>query len=248
MILKSSVAKCVHLDVSQELVVTVEYHAPDISIYNSDQGQAASTDPDMSLFLFQESTTHQSEALLNSLQKARNILDKKVTGTKKSRLPIDREKGTLHFYTGNTAGVLEICQQAFKATPEQPRRIALNITKRLATVQEQLKNTPILAQTDSDTTSAATEEIVPKEHQVSAILTVESSRISLELQRMKDLATDLSLHADHSKKIQQDHHRSSVRLHNAVHYWPIFRILVVIVAGFLQVKLVVDYMKSRHIY
>ena len=162
------------------------------------------------------------------------------TGTGKLRIQIDKDKGKVHFYTGNQAGVLEICKQSYIATRMNPRRIALHVTERAATSQEKLKNIAITDENEE-------EEKVPDNKQDNAILNVETSRISLELSRMEEKMHELASHAEHSKDTEQDFHLKQVRLHRAVRYWPIFRMVVVIIAGIVQTVFAFNHMKSRHI-
>ena len=168
--------------------------------------------------------------------------NRKRTGSSRIRTQIEEPKGAVHFYNGNGGGQLEICRQSFKATPAAPRRIALNITQRAATVQEQLKNTPIYDEVKQN------EEKIPDKEQGNAILNVESSRISLELGRMEEKLKELASHSELSRDMEQDFHKKQVNLHRAVRYWPMFRIIVVIVAGVAQAIWALNHMKSRHVF
>ncbi|KAL7575806.1 hypothetical protein ACA910_003131 [Epithemia clementina (nom. ined.)] len=236
-ILTSTTAKCVQLDVSQELVVSIGYEAPDLGFVDPKFEQdgwsrrESFAGQDMTILVFQRN----NEASWTERAKPRD----KVTGSGKIRLQIENEKGDIHFYTGNSAGILEICQQSYKATPATPRRLALNITQRAATAQEQLKNTAI---TDQE------EEKIPDKDQTNAILNVETSRISLELGRMEEKLKELVSHSEHSMDMEQDFHKKQVRLNRAVRYWPMFRMAVVIVAGIVQTIWAVNHMRSRHIF
>ena len=225
-ILSSPSQQCVFLEVSNEMVVTIEYHAPDVVVPNNNGKQ------DMSLLVFQNKSPKKTS-------------NRRSTGSSRIRTEIETPKGAVHFYTGNSGGgQLEICRQSFQATPAAPRRIALNITQRAATAQEQEQNAPIL-----DEVKPQKKETIPeKEQQGTALLHVESSRISLELGRMEEKLHELASHSERSRDMEQEFHQKQVQLQGAVRYWPMFRISVVLIAGVAQAIWAVNHMKSRHVF
>ena len=80
------------------------------------------------------------------------------------------------------------------------------------------------------------------------MLTVETSRITKAIsrhkQRVREIASDMAA----SKDRQASFHESSVALSRGVRRYPIFRIGILLVAGYMQASHVVRYMRSRHIY
>lgn len=239
LILDTTSVKCVRVDVSAELVVTVAYDAPDLlptETYTEDQTsknrrKEGLLGHDLSITLTQKEDTMYGWP-------DKNRKRSKTTGTRKLRKIVDTEQGTLDFYTGNTAGLLEICVQSYKATPSKPRRIGLSIKQRAATVQERTQNAPI----------AKEQENIPDNVLTNSILTVETSYISVELENMDQKLVELASQSARSKDMEHEFHSKSIHLNKAVQYWPIFRIVVVVFAGLVQAHLVVSYMKSKHIY
>lgn len=166
-----------------------------------------------------------------------------ITGTGHMRVQVDQPKGDIHFYTGNGGGMLEICQQSYKASSRNPRRLGLHIQKRAATAEERVKNAVIV------TNQEDTKKIIPKTKEISnAALTVETSRISVEMGRMEEKMRELASHSEQSMDMEQEFHKKQLTLNRAARFWPIFRMAVVIVAGIVQTVIAVRVMKSRHIF
>jgi len=69
-----------------------------------------------------------------------------------------------------------------------------------------------------------------------------------ELSTFEGRAKDLLKNSEFSKEQEVKFHNKSVKLNNAVKYWPIFRILVLVVAGYVQATHVITYMKRKHIF
>jgi len=227
------------VDVSQELVISVTHDAPDMEAKSEEKEDAGNKQRRKDYYAGNDlsiSLTQREDNKFGWNDKSRRR--SKTTGTGKLRQLVETETGTLNFYTGNTAGVLEICIQSYKATPSKPRRVGLSIQQRSATLQEQKQNAPIQKE----------QEKIPDNVQSDSTLAVETSHISIELEKMEQKITELVSNSARSKDIEQDFHSKSIYLNKAVRFWPIFRIVVVILAGVVQAHLVVSYMKSRHIY
>jgi hypothetical protein len=80
------------------------------------------------------------------------------------------------------------------------------------------------------------------------IIETQTSRISGELMRMQRRADSIAGDADFSKEREAKFHDKSVALNKAVRFWPMFRMFILGVGGYLQVTSVISYMKSKHIY
>jgi len=239
-ILTKKDSRCLQIDVSQEHVITIEFYAPDFAVYKDEDTASAKGRRNMMSFIplsdIGISVELKQDNKFGWIDKTRKRV--KPTGTRTLRQSVEAEKGTMQFYTGNTAGFLDICIQAYKATPSKPRRIGLNIKKKGATLQEQQQNAPL---------QKKQEEFSDKDLS-NSILTVESSHISIELEKLESKMSEMASNAERSKDIEQNFFSKSVDLNKAVVYWPLFRIVVVMIAGFVQAHLVVSYMRSRHIY
>jgi hypothetical protein len=161
-----------------------------------------------------------------------NVLVNKHRGTQKIQHQIEDTEGFLEFETGKIDGHVEICVQSLSATRQSPSRVALNITAR-ATADEhafvdQPQNEPPLV-------------IDP-----TALYQLHTSHITGEMTRLHNRIREIVSNAEYSRDVEVGFHQQSVSLNKAVRYWPAFRILILIVAGYLQVSYVLAYLKSRH--
>ena len=64
---------------------------------------------------------------------------------------------------------------------------------------------------------------------------------------MENMVKDVYRKIHISQQINIEFQAKSVQLNHAVRYWPIFRIVILLVAGGLQVHSVIGYMKRHHI-
>lgn len=173
-------------------------------------------------------------------QLGKNIISKKDPtkfnnkgkGTQKLTHQIENVEGTLVFETGGIDGHVEICVQSLSASRVNPARIALNITARAAVdemaVVDQPQNEPPLVLDPSQ------------------MLSYYTSGITEEMTRLHTRMREVVANAEYSRDVEVGFHQQSVELNKAVFYWPAFRILILIVAGVVQVTSVLNYMKSRH--
>lgn len=162
------------------------------------------------------------------------------TGTRKLREDLRSKEGRLEFMTGERDGFVEICVQAYTATRASPRRIGMRVQKLPLDEYEAQKENAQKAKPD--------DVKVPEDVQSEMLVKVETSRITTELSRLTVRARDIANSASAAKRKESEFHQTSVTLHRAVRYYPIFRICILIVAGYLQASHVVNYMKTRHIY
>ena len=161
-------------------------------------------------------------------------------GTRKLREDISEKSGRLEFMTGDRDGFIEICLQAYLATAKDPRRFGIAVSKiALEDYENQKEHAKKDAQKDVE---------VPANIQTDMLVKVETSRITTELERFTKRIQDISNSAQSSKERESSFHQSSVSLSRAVRRYPIFRICILLVAGYMQASHVVKYMRSRHIY
>ena len=161
-------------------------------------------------------------------------------GTRKLREDISVEKGRVEFFTGDRDGFVEICIQSYLASKQEPRRVGMSVTKMSTAEFEQQKE-------------AAKESVkgsvqVPGDVQTEMLVKVETSRITTELERFTKRLKDISNGAAASKDREADFHETSIKLNRGVRQYPIFRIGVLLIAGYMQASHVVRYMKNHHIY
>jgi emp24/gp25L/p24 family/GOLD len=157
-------------------------------------------------------------------------------GPVKQREQLDEMEGSFKYETGDLQGTLEICVQSYTATAENPSRVAFSIQVEpdLVAIARQLAME-----------RNAFEEKLEVENK---LVKDETSRVTAELVRMHRRAKTIAGDAQFSKQREEVFHSQSIGLNHAVMYWPIARIVVLLVGGYLQVTHVISYMKSRHIY
>ena len=160
-------------------------------------------------------------------------------GTRKLREDITNRHGQIEFFTGERDGFVEICVQAYLATAKDPRRFGMSVVLKSMEVYNREKEAkePVKAFPN-----------VPQQIQSDMTLAVETSRITKELERHKQRVQDISGNMAASKDRQASFHETSVSLSRGVRRYPIFRICILLVAGYMQASHVVRYMRSRHIY
>lgn len=161
-------------------------------------------------------------------------------GTRKLRQDITETSGRLEFLTGDRDGFIEICAQAYLATSTEPRRFGMAVSKMSMEEYEDEKN--------KVKKEARNDVKVPDNIQSEMLVKVETSRITTELERFTKRIQDISNTAQSSKERESSFHQSSISLSRAVRRYPIFRICILLVAGYMQASHVVKYMRSRHIY
>ena len=155
----------------------------------------------------------------------------------KHREPLEQRTGSFVYSTGALeGGYLEVCLQCYTASPDSPSRVAWSFS-----LPNEEKETERQLQVDR-------QKYLEQLNVENKLITQETSRISAELMRLHRRARALADDAQYSKQNEENFRNMSMQLHRAVHYWPMIRILVLLIGGYLQVTHVVNFMKSRHIY
>jgi hypothetical protein len=161
-----------------------------------------------------------------------NVLVNKHRGTQKIQHQIEDTEGFLEFETGKIDGHVEICVQSLSATKVSPSRVALNITTMAAADENAVVDQP--------------ENEPPMVLDPTAMYQLHTSHITGEMTRLHSRIREIVSNAEYSRDVEVGFHQQSVSLNKAVRYWPAFRILILIVAGYMQVSYVLTYLKSRH--
>jgi emp24/gp25L/p24 family/GOLD len=155
----------------------------------------------------------------------------------KHREQLEVQQGDFIYDTADLdGGNLEICIQSYTASMESPSRVALSVSAQAAAdddVMQQLEQDRVV--------------LNRKLESENRLLKEETSRITAELVRMQRRAKSIAGDAQFSKKREETFHNQSLSLNKAVKIWPIVRMIVVMIGGYLQVSHVIAYMKSRHI-
>lgn len=155
-------------------------------------------------------------------------------GTQKLRQTLEQQRGSVEFLTGDADGLIEICPQAYGATRLNPSRISLKVTSQAETTDEQKAARKLMKQGPT-----LEEEFLVK---------AQGSQITQELQRLEEKVYELISNSESSKEREVEFHKQCVSLNRAVRYWPMFRILILLVAGYMQASHIIRFMKARHIH
>jgi emp24/gp25L/p24 family/GOLD len=151
-----------------------------------------------------------------------------LKGTGRLRQQLDARTGVLQFQTDHRdAGLLEVCVQSFSAKHDAPSRVSVLVRRK--------------SESRVGGITSSGEEDVRK-------LSMLSNVISADLTRFEQRARELGANSDQARDQEKEFHGQSIKLNRAVKYWPIFRMVVLVVGGYAQVTHVVRFMKSRHIY
>jgi emp24/gp25L/p24 family/GOLD len=157
-------------------------------------------------------------------------------GPQKIRHQVQDRRGEVKFKTGNSDGLVDICIQSYMATYRDPSRIELNITS-IPTSKDEGRLR--MMRSARNISAEIKEAQLTKTH--SGVIANELLGMSRKLQEVKT-------NADSSKQREVEFHGTSISLHRAVRYWPMARIVILLIAGYLQVSHVVRFMRSKHIY
>lgn len=154
----------------------------------------------------------------------------------KIRQPLEQRSGMMEYDTHQlNDGSIEFCIQSYTASSETPSRVSL--------VVEQESERKVIEREMAAERQLMGENLAEE----NALVKAETSRITAELMRMhrrsKAIAGDASYSMDREASFQQQ----SIVLNQAVKYWPMFRMFILLVAGYVQVTNVVGYMKKKHI-
>jgi hypothetical protein len=148
--------------------------------------------------------------------------------------------GTITFDSRDAEGVVDVCVQSMSSSAAFPYRYSLQISTHAT---ESFNNSSKKKQ-NRRVSSSSSSSI--SQNPVEA-LQGHASMIQQDLSRMEYKLHELLNQADHERERQVAFHHKSIALNTAVRYWPIFRIVILCIAGYLQVSHVLRYMRSRHI-
>jgi hypothetical protein len=155
----------------------------------------------------------------------------------KQREPLKQRSGSFDYRTGALeGGTLEVCIQSYTATTDSPSRVAFTVA------------TPSNVHEIEQALQSERTELYERMNVATKLVNAETSRITTELVRMHRRAKALADDGQYSKQNEEEFHNESIKLNRAVQYWPMLRIAILLLGGYMQVTHVVAYMKSRHIY
>jgi hypothetical protein len=232
--LTSSVSKCFQVDVPPQTTITIAYHAPDLDTGDDDPPDAKprSTARHMNIVVSQPTAAADDKA--SRQRREASATTQLASG--RIREQLSKRTGSIEYTTAAAAseGLVEICAQALSASKRVPVRIALRVFQDTKAVTGRKLVLQKLAQGQVIRSGAET-------------LLEQSSRLTDELLSLSSRVHDISESADYMKEKERSFQDKTVSLQQAVKYWPMFRIFVLVSAAYLQTHYVVSFMKRRHI-
>jgi len=155
---------------------------------------------------------------------------------------LQQTSGFLDFST-HGGGYVQVCVHTFAADKENPMRYSLTVMD---------KDDALLISEGSEKVVLSARDLEKEDSQAVRdeleALRQHDSMIKDELARFTHRARELEMGMEYSKERESEFHGKSVSLNKAVKYWPIFRMMILMIGGYLQANHVVQYMKRRQIY
>jgi translation elongation factor EF-G len=152
---------------------------------------------------------------------------KQDRGTVRSRSVIAESRGSIAFTTApEDEGVLEICVQSLRASEGTPVRFSLDISM-MPFVPEEIKQ--------------------EKRKRNDQIVDGHVSRIESDIKGCERKLQMIMNTGDFLKEKEIGVHSQSISMNNASAYWPMFHVVVLIIAGYVQANHIAKFFKKHHI-
>jgi hypothetical protein len=183
---------------------------------------------DMSITISQK--TGDPGGLIGSRQRRTQLsMDERVKMNASGRIrqELTERQGTIEFLTGDTDGAVDICVQSISAHMSSPSRFVLNVT-----VEQTME--PEEEEDGADPLEANAVKL-------------HMSRLERDIQNLGNRMSTILTNADTNKDQEVKFHAQSVAMNRAATYWPVIRLIVLVVTGVTQANQIVRYMKTHHI-
>jgi emp24/gp25L/p24 family/GOLD len=150
--------------------------------------------------------------------------------------PTEKE-GVIHFETSPSGGPVQICVHSLFANKKMPYVVGLQVTELIDNTAEQMEQIEEEQQ----------RKLQQQQHLVEEVME-QLSAFSMEMIRAENLVRTILASADVVKKEEADFYEQSIRMEKSVHFWPMVQLLCLVAAAFFQIRHVLNWMKSKHIY
>jgi emp24/gp25L/p24 family/GOLD len=161
----------------------------------------------------------------------------------KMRYQVEQTNGSFEIDIGELGQHLEVCVQSYKASLDLPSRVSIAL--------DTIKSNTEIASEKLSIAIKQHETIVNEQRKLieeNKLLQKHTSQITADLLRMKQRTEAIVGEIDYSKQTEQQFFDMSINLNNAVKYYPMARVLIIFMAGYMQVNYVIQYMKTKRIY
>jgi emp24/gp25L/p24 family/GOLD len=157
--------------------------------------------------------------------------------------PTEKE-GTIHFETSPSGGPVQICVHSLFANKKEPYMIGLQVTQFMDHDNGDEDEMEDLTDEQQQQRKLQQKE---KEKQVEQVLQ-HLSAFTTEMVRAESLVRTILASADVVKKEESDFYEQSIRMQKSVHFWPKLQLVCLVIAAIVQIRHVLNWMKSHHIY
>ena len=140
-----------------------------------------------------------------------------------------KKEGSLLFQTAEEDGIVNVCIHSIGASVDKPMRIYVNVV-----VDEDLA---------TDSYEPDKESMMKQAGEVKETM----SRLERDFQSLTNRVRTISNSADYNKEQEVEFHEHSVAMNRAASYWPIIRLVFLIVTGLAQVNHIIGFMKAHRI-
>ncbi|CAJ1942474.1 unnamed protein product [Cylindrotheca closterium] len=140
-----------------------------------------------------------------------------------------KKEGSLLFQTSEGDGIVNVCIHALGASIDKPMRIYINV------VVDEDKAT--------DSYEPDKEAMMKQAGEVKETMT----RLERDFQSLTNRVRTISNSADYNKEQEVEFHDHSVSMNRAASYWPIIRLVFLIITGIAQANHIIGFMKAHRI-
>ena len=151
------------------------------------------------------------------------------------------KNGSIFFETAGVGGPVQICVHSLFASKNQPYQVGLEVTEQKDLSQEQ---SDLI---DTDANVAANAKARALQNEITDTVLVHLSAFSKEMIRAENLVRTILASADVVKREETDFYEHSQKMQASVSFWPMCQFVMLLVAAFLQVRHILQWMKGHHI-
>lgn len=250
-LLRGTGSNCVSVDALPGSTLNIKYHLPDLKIKDR-EGKILGENEEVD-------TEGMDEAEAALLQRQREVAIKRARqgkdvsiaisqrtpfiapgddGSKPRERPRNQrdqpteKEGTLEFETSPAGGPVQICVHSLFANKKAPYAVGLDITS-----TNDLEAERAFAVGTRGLNAEATDTVL-----------THLSAFSKEMVRAENLVRTILASADVVKKEEADFYEQSIKMEKSVHFWPMLQGVCLLVAATYQVRYILNWMKSKHIY
>lgn len=150
------------------------------------------------------------------------------------------KQGVVRFETSPSGGPVQICVHSLFANKKEPYMIGLQVSEIIDHSAEQTEEI-------AEEQQRKLQQQQQQQQQVEQVMG-HLSAFSTEMVRAENLVRTILASADVVKKEEADFYEQSIRMQKSVHFWPKIQLLCLFLAAFVQIRHVLNWMKSKHIY